>query len=53
MPEEEQIKINCDGVFDPNNKSIGTGIIVRNCEGMMVEGANGRLIVASAQKLRL
>ena len=37
-PEDGWIKINCNGAFKPSNKIAGTRIVVRNSEGLLIEG---------------
>ena len=55
-PDEEVIKVNCDGTYDLITKDASTGVVIRNYEGKFVDDYNRkdlRLIVLLLQKLLL
>ncbi|XWS16885.1 hypothetical protein CRYUN_Cryun33cG0019600 [Craigia yunnanensis] len=42
------LKVNCDGAMDLKTKVAASGVIVRDCEGVVVDGTNRRRMVDSA-----
>ena len=46
--EEGWLKVNSDGAFDSTSMIAGTGIIVRNSNGVVADGKNKKRWAASA-----
>ncbi|XWS63309.1 hypothetical protein CRYUN_Cryun06bG0084300 [Craigia yunnanensis] len=45
------LKINCDGAFDQNSMVAGLGVVVRNGDGMLVEGRNRSSLAMNALQI--
>ena len=46
--EEGWMKVNCDGALDLKTKVVGSGIIVRNSDGIVVDGVGKRRMADNA-----
>ncbi|XWS35022.1 hypothetical protein CRYUN_Cryun21dG0089700 [Craigia yunnanensis] len=47
-PEEWWLKVNCDGVLDLKKEVAGSSVIVRDCDGAMVDGLCKKMMANSA-----
>lgn len=47
-PSNLQVKINVDGAFSSSSLLAGWGVIIRNCDGAVLDGANGSFPASSA-----
>ena len=51
--EEGWLKMNCGGAFDPIDKMAGVGVVIRNCEGRIMDGKIADSMLQVHFRLRL